>query len=149
MSKPPVQPKTVNSEAAKQALARQDDKPAGTLQTLIQKSAKELGRALPAHMNPDRLVRIALTSIRQNPDLASCTQESFLGALFVLAQVGLEPIAGQAYLLPFNNRRKGADGRWETKKEVQAVIGYKGLKELFYRHDSAVTIEIHTVCERD
>jgi recombination protein RecT len=47
------------------------------LVTLIKQSAKELGQALPAHLNPERLVRIALTSIRLNPKLAQCTPEAF------------------------------------------------------------------------
>jgi hypothetical protein len=34
-----------------------------SLQALIEKSTKELGRALPSHLSPERLVRIALTCI--------------------------------------------------------------------------------------
>ncbi|RJO64189.1 MAG: recombinase RecT [Candidatus Omnitrophota bacterium] len=119
-----------------------------SLTTLIKQSAKELGQALPAHLNPERLVRIALTSIRTNPDLAKCTPESFLGSLFVLAQIGLEPIAGRAYLLPFKNKRK-VGNEWVTVPEVQALIGYKGLAELFYRHEAALSIEMQTVHTHD
>jgi len=119
-----------------------------SLVTLIKQSAKELGQALPAHLNPERLVRIALTSIRTNPELAKCTPESFLGSLFVLAQIGLEPIAGRAYLLPFKNKRKVGND-WVTVPEVQALIGYKGLAELFYRHEAALSIEMQTVHKND
>jgi recombination protein RecT len=122
------------------------------LVTLIKQSAKELGQALPAHLNPERLVRIALTSIRLNPKLAQCTPESFLGSLFVLAQIGLEPIAGRAYLLPFkNNKKMVINGReeWKSFLEVQALIGYKGLAELFYRHEAALSIEMQTVHAND
>jgi len=115
-----------------------------SLQDLIRQSANELGKALPAHLNPERLVRIVLTAIRLNPELAMCTPESFLGSLFILAQMGLEPIAGRAYLVPFNNRRNG-----QVVKEVQAVIGYKGLTELFYRHESAMSLDMHKVYEND
>ena len=118
------------------------------LQELIQQSVKELGRALPAHLSPDRLVRIALTNIRLNPALASCTPESFLGALFTLAQLGLEPIAGRAYLLPFKNKRK-IGNKWETLAEVQAIVGYKGLVDLFYRHEKAVMLTWGVVHEND
>lgn len=119
-----------------------------SLQTMIQKSVKELGRALPAHLTPERMVRIALTCIRLNPELSKCTPESFLGSLFVLAQLGLEPVAGRAYLLPFNNKRKVGD-EWKTLKEVQAVVGYKGLIDLFYRHEAAVSIDMQAVHEKD
>jgi len=124
-----------------------EKKPIG-LRAMIQNSVKEIERALPSHLNADRIVRIALTSIRLNPDLAKCTPESFLGSLFVLAQIGIEPIAGRAYLLPFNNKRK-IGSEWTTTKEVQAIIGYKGLIELFYRNDAALSIDTQAVYAND
>jgi len=135
-----------NVEAVKNAVAEQS-KPK-TLQSMIQDSIKELGRALPEGMRPERLARIALTAIRLNPELTRCTPESFLGSLFVLAQMGLEPIAGRSYLLPYNNKRKVGND-WVQVKEVQAVIGYKGYVELFYRHESALSVDMQTVHEND
>jgi recombination protein RecT len=132
-------------ESLKGALEKPKVRP---LQDLIQQSVKELGRALPAHLGPDRLVRIALTCIRLNPALANCSPESFLGSLFTLAQLGLEPIAGRAYLLPFNNRRK-VGNEWKSVLEVQALVGYKGLVELFYRHEKAVMLTWGVVHEAD
>lgn len=122
--------------------------PQKTLKDLVRAATVELGKALPSHMNPERVVRIALTALNQNPELSKCTPASFMGSLFVLAQVGLEPIAGRAYLLPFNNKRN-IDGKWTTVKEVQAVIGYKGLAELFYRHESSLSIDMQTVYTND
>jgi len=138
---------TQNDKLSK-ALETQTAKPKG-LQDLIRESTKELGKALPAHLSPERLVRIALTSIRLNPELTKCTPESFLGSLFVLAQLGLEPVAGRAYLLPFNNKRKDAAGNWSSVKEVQALVGYKGLVDLFYRHESALSLDMQTVHAND
>lgn len=134
------------ADSVKNALT-QTSKPV-PLQDLIQQSVKELGRALPSHLSPDRLVRIALTNIRLNPSLAQCTPESFLGALFTLAQLGLEPVAGRAYLLPFKNRRK-IGGEWKEIQEVQAIVGYKGLVDLFYRHEKAVMLTWGVVHEGD
>lgn len=119
------------------------------IETLIQKSVTELGKALPKCMSAERLVRIALTSIRLNPKLSNCTGESFLGALFQAAQLGLEPnIEGQAYLIPYSNSKK-ENGKWIKKDEVQFQIGYKGYIELFYRHGAAQSIDMHTVYEND
>ena len=116
---------------------------------LIGDSKNELGRALPAHMNAERITRIALTCVRLNPDLAKCTPASFLGALFTCAQIGLEPVAGQAYLIPFNNNKKKSDGTWHTVKEVQLVIGYQGATTLFYRHEKSLNLSWGVVYEKD
>ena len=120
-----------------------------TIPDLIKKSVGELGKALPSHMNAERLVRIALTTLRMNPELYKCSPESFLAALFQSAQLGLEPnIEGQAYILPFNNRRK-IGNEWKTIKEAQFQIGYKGYAELFYRHEKAMGLDMQKVCAND
>lgn len=137
-----------NKQQVEKAIAEVEKAQTTGLFEMIEKSSKELGKALPKHLSPERLVRIALTTIRLNPELMKCTPESFLGSLFVLAQLGLEPIGGRAYLLPFNNSRK-INGEWKTIKEVQAVIGYKGITELFYRHESSLVIDMHEVCKKD
>lgn len=120
-----------------------------SLRDIIESATKELQKALPEHMKPERLVRIALTCIRMTPDLSKCTPESFLGALFTAAQLGIEPIAGRAYLLPFNNNKKKGDGSWHSVKECEFLLGYKGMVELFYRHEKAVNLEWGIVKEKD
>lgn len=119
-----------------------------TLKQLIEKNLSELGKALPEHLRPERIVRIALTAIATNPELAKCTPASFMGSLFMAAQIGIEPIGGRAYLIPFNNSKK-VDGAWFKSLECQFVIGYKGLIELFYRHDSSLSIDMHKVYFND
>ena len=120
-----------------------------SIQNLINNSIKELGRALPSHLNADRLARIALTCVRLNPDLLKCTPESFMGALFTSAQLGVEPVAGRAYILPFKNSRKKPDGSWHSVQEAQFIVGYKGLADLFYRHEKAVQLEWGVVHDGD
>lgn len=120
-----------------------------SLEEIISQSAREIAKSLPTHLRPERIIQIALTCIRTNPELAKCTPASFLGSLFVSAQLGLEPIAGNAYILPFNNNRKKADGSWHTVKEAQFLIGYKGLATLFYRHEKAVQLNWGVVYKND
>ena len=129
-----------NLEKTKQAISEQ--KPQLTLQELIEKSAKEFKKALPVHMRPERLVRIALTCIRQTPELAQCNPASFVGALLVSAQLGLEPVAGRAYILPFWNAKA-------NRKDAQLITGYKGLADLFYRHEKAVQLNWGIVKKND
>ena len=111
-----------------------------SINELIESQAAELSKVLPNELDPKRLCRIALTCIKTTPALANCTTVSLLGSLFMSAELGLEPVAGLCYLIPFKN--KGVP-------EVQFVVGYKGLVSLFYRHDSAVSIDAHTVMKND
>ena len=121
---------------------------------VIQASVKELEKAVPSCMSAERLARIAVTTIRLNPKLAECTPQSFLGALFQSAQLGLEPnVEGQAYINPYLNSKKIVDQngkvKWIKVLEAQFQIGYKGYIELFYRHKAAEHIDTHAVHEND
>jgi recombination protein RecT len=71
-----------------------------------------------------------------------------MGSLFVSAQLGLEPVAGLAHLVPFKNN-KFIDGKWVSVLECQFIIGYKGVAELFYRHEKSGLIDWGVVHEKD
>ena len=108
-----------------------------TIFDVIQAGAKQFATALPKPINSDRFVRIAITTIRQNPKLAQCNQESLLGALMVSAQLGLEPgVLGQCYLIPYG-------------RECQFQIGYKGMIELLRRSGQLKDIYAYSVYEND
>lgn len=112
-----------------------------SIEKLIEQATKALGKALPAHMNPERLTRIALTTLRLNPSLYQCEPMSFLAALFQSAQLGLEPnVNGEAWIIPYNN--KGG-------KVAQFQVGYMGWIKLFWNHQSSVSIQMETVCKND
>lgn len=114
-----------------------------TLGQLLQKQRPAIEAALPRHMSADRLLRIALTEVRKNPDLVRCEPMSFLGAVVQSAQLGLEPgVLGHAYLVPFNNRQTG-------RREVQLIVGYKGLIDLARRSGQISSITAHAVYEGD
>jgi recombination protein RecT len=107
----------------------------------LQKMKSAIAQALPKHITPDRISRIALTSIRMNPKLLECSELSLLGAVLQSAQLGLEPnVMGQCYLIPYKN--KGV-------MEVQFQIGYLGLINLFYRSSEAQTLQAQVVYEND
>lgn len=114
-----------------------------TIGAFIEQMKGEMARALPKHLDADRLARIALTEVRRIPDLAKCTQASFGGAIMTCAQLGLEPgVTGEAYLLPFQNRRKGI-------YEVQLIIGYQGMAKLFWQSPLAKSLDAQAVYEND
>ena len=113
-----------------------------TMQQYIKSMEKEIAKALPSVITPERFTRIVLSAISVNPKLGQCTPASFLGAMMTSAQLGLEvntPL-GQAYVIPYTNK---------GKLEAQFQIGYKGLIDLAYRSGEVEVIQSHVVYEND
>jgi len=74
----------------------------GELSQYLSKSRSAIEAALPKHLNPERMIRLALTCFSTNPQLRKCSMRSILSSVVVSSQLGLEPgIAGQAYLIPY------------------------------------------------
>ena len=115
-----------------------------TIKDYINAMSGEIAKALPQVMTPERFTRIALSAVSNTPQLGNCTPQSFLGAMMNAGQLGLEPNTplGQAYLIPFENRKKGIT-------ECQFQIGYKGLIDLAYRSGEVKMIDAQTVYEND
>lgn len=114
-----------------------------TIEDYMKKMAPAMSQALPKHMDIDRLTRLAMTTIRTTPALKDADVGSLLGAVMQAAQLGLEPgLMGHCYLLPFNNKNKGI-------KEVQFIIGYKGMIDLARRSGHIKSIYAHAVYSND
>lgn len=127
-------------EQMKQAPAANKPK---TIEDYLKQMAPAMAQALPKHMDVDRLTRLAMTTIRTTPELRDADVASLLGAVMQAAQLGLEPgLLGHCYLLPFNNKKKGI-------KEVQFIIGYKGMIDLARRSGQIQNIYAHAVYEKD
>ena len=116
-------------------------KPA-TLIDWLSKMRPELEKALPRHVSPDRILRIAMTAIRTSPKLQSCEPMSFIAALMQSAQLGLEPNTplGECYLIPYNSK---------TGMKVQFQIGYKGIITLAQNTGQYRSIYSHEVHKND
>lgn len=111
--------------------------PATQVAAYLQKMAPEIAKALPKHMTPDRLTRIALTTIRTNPKLLECNLPSLMAAVMQSAQLGLEPgLIGHCYIIPYG-------------KEATFIIGYKGMIDLARRSGNIQSIMAHEVYEND
>ncbi|HGB8995030.1 TPA: recombination protein RecT [Salmonella enterica subsp. enterica serovar Saintpaul] len=112
-----------------------------------QPSMKEqLAAALPRHMTAERMIRIATTEIRKVPALGDCDTMSFVSAIVQCSQLGLEPggALGHAYLLPFGNRNEKSG-----KKNVQLIIGYRGMIDLARRSGQIASLSARVVREGD
>ncbi len=133
----------MKNQMAKKQSGEVANKQPKTIEDYLKQMAPAMQQALPKHMDVDRLMRLTMTTIRTTPELRGADMGSLLGGVMQAAQLGLEPgLLGQCYLLPFNNRKKGI-------KEVQFIIGYKGMIDLARRSGHIQSIYAHAVYEND
>ena len=128
--------------AARRDAGQTTDRGAPTLADLVRQSEAQFRRALPAHVDAGRFVRMSLTALRTVPRLQECSPESVLAGLMTAAQLGLEvdAVRGQAYLVPrYNGRTKGMEATFQ--------LGYRGLIDLAGR--GGITVEAHEVRDGD
>lgn len=131
------------NESVKKGMQKQqtgaiENKKPETIQQWVKTYEGQIAKALPSVVTPERFSRMVLTAVTRTPKLAECTPQSFVGAMLVAAQLGLEPNTplGQAYLIPYG-------------KECQFQIGYKGLIDLAYRSGQIKCIMAEIVYEKD
>jgi len=130
----------MTTNSVRNAVATRDQRGNAAVSEFMGKLAAlqpEIAKALPVHMNAQRMARIVMTEIRKNPKLAECTFESFAGALLTSSALGLEPgLNGEAYLVPYG-------------RECQFIVGYQGLVKLFWQHPLAAHIDAQAVFAGD
>ncbi len=96
---------------------------------MLEQFKGEIARALPKHINPDRMARIALTAFRMTPKLGECDPRSVFAAVIQSSQLGLEVgLMGEAHLVPFGN-------------QCQLIPGYTGLMKL--ARNSGLVVDIY------
>lgn len=134
--------KNVIKAAAQKTPAKKDR----SLKTVVESMLPAIERALPSVITKERFSRMILTALSSNPQLQECTPESFCASMMLSAQLGLEPNTplGQAYLLPFKNRR---GNNYVT--ECQFILGYRGMVDLAQRSGRIKNIEARTVYSKD
>ena len=94
---------------------------AKSLMEFMGKHRTQIAAALPAHITPDRMMRLALTSFSQNRALQNCDMNSIFASVVIAAQLGLEiGVGGQGYLVPY-------------KGKATFVPGWQGLVDLVSR----------------
>lgn len=123
------------------AVARRDEEKARKQKAAaryIESLGSQIARALPAHLNGDRMTRLALTAVRRTPDLAECSDVSMAGAILTAAALGLEPNTPtqECYLVPYAG-------------EVTLIVGYQGFVKLFWQHPLAASLRAEAVYEAD
>lgn len=95
--------------------------PVSAFGNFLEKLKPQLELALPAHMNANRMARLALTAFSTSTKLQQCEPRTIAASLMVAGQLGLEPgVNGQGWLIPY-------------KKTCTFVPGWKGLVDLVNR----------------
>lgn len=113
--------------------------------TQLRQMRNEFAVALPKGVEPEQLIRDAVSEIRRNPDLLreDVDPATILGAVMTCAQLGLRPgVMGQAWVLPFWNTQRG-------RREATFVVGYRGLAKLAHQSRLVRGLAARTVFERD
>lgn len=102
----------------------------------MNKLKPQMALALPSHMKPDRMARLALTAFSSNPDMQKCDFRTIASSLMTAGALGLEPgVNGAGYLIPY-------------KTTCTFVPGWKGLVDLVSRSGRA-TVWTGAVFEGD
>jgi len=109
---------------------------------------KSLDDSVPQWLTVDRLLRVFMGAVNKNPALLDCTHESILISCMQCAQLGLEPILGRAWLVPYNNN-KNINGQWIKVKECHMQPGYQGLIDLARRSNTISDVYGLNVFEND
>lgn len=106
---------------------------------------------LPSHTNPERFIKSALLVISHSAKLQECTPASVITSVYQAAELGLDftPAKKLAYLVPFNNKYKDADGVTRYRLEASFMPGYKGLEQLAVNAKAAKRFSTQIVYERD
>lgn len=139
---------TTTAPGTEVATTNGENRTPATVYGYIDRIKPQIAQMLPAHLDAERIARLALTLVRTSDiearkvnkpenSLANCTPESFAGALLTAAALGLEPgVNAEAYLVPY-------------KGECTLIVGYQGFAKLFWQHPLAKHLDAHAVHEND
>jgi len=91
---------------------------------------------LPKGMSAKRFCRMAVSQIERSEKLQECTPRSFAMAVMACAELGLEPLLGMAYIIPY-------------KTTATLQIGYQGMIQLARNSGEVMDIYAEVVREND
>ena len=101
-------------------------------------SREKFYAVLPAHVDHQRYLEIAIQVVATTPDLIECTQASIFKAIAGAARLGLEigGVLGEAYIIKYGS-------------EATLQMGWKGAKALAYQSNQVAMLDWGVVREGD
>lgn len=111
---------------------------------MLSKYRNQIEAALPRHIDPDRMMRIALTCFRTVPKLSACDPASVFAAVIQASQAGLEPgaLGGEAHLIPRWSER-------ENRYTCTLLVGWRGYLKLARQSGQVTDIAARVVYAGD
>lgn len=154
------------AEPAQQTIDKLDT--AALLEEMLSRPVSERSKAITATLNEDqwiatiedalpqwqkgqarRLVTRAMLTFNENPDLLACTPRSLIACVLEAAECGLVIDNRLAYVQPYNNTKKDADGHERRVREAQFSPSYQGLVFIAKRSGAVHDCYGHCVYEGD
>jgi len=123
-----------------------------TLRDWLNDNKARFEAALPkGTIDIDRFVAAAAIEIANSPKLMQCDRQSIAISLGQAARYGLEvgSLLGQAWLIPYNEKRKMVDGSVQKVMTCHFQLGYKGIIMLARRSKTIKTISAEVVYDHD
>lgn len=120
------------------------DSPAARLRKMLEASKEQIALALPRHVTPERMIRMALTVFNRTPGLQDCEPVTVLACIIQASELGLElsgPL-GHAWMVPYRNNKTGTT-------EAQFQVGYRGFIDLAFRSGKLSSFVFRTVYAND
>jgi recombination protein RecT len=104
-----------------------------------------LRAALPRHLRPEKIIRVVLAAMQNNPKILECEPNSVVLSIMRAASMGLEPDGGplgHGYLVPFWNGKA-------RRLDCQFIPGYRGLCKLARNSGEVADVWAEVVYEAD
>lgn len=115
----------MSTAALREAATGKTENPVASFTNFLDRFKPQLALALPKHLNPDRMSRLAVTAFSTTPKLQECEPKSIVASIMTAGQMGLEiGVNGQGFLVPYG-------------KTCTFVPGWKGLVDLVSRSGRA------------
>lgn len=111
---------------------------------LTQDAVKNQINSVIGGKNGSRFISSIVSAVQATPALQECTNTSILSAALLGESLNLSPSPqlGQYYLVPYDNRKKGA-------KEAQFQLGYKGYIQLALRSGQYKKLNVMAIKEEE
>lgn len=118
--------------------SQKTETPVNALTRILTANEGAIKQAIAKHMDPKRLMRIAVNALQRTPSLQNCSMPSICNSIVLSGVLGLEPNTPlqHSYLIPYG-------------RECTFQPGYRGLMHLAYRSASVKKFMPSLVYEDD